>query len=257
MSKRIGEPSNNSKRALKKFAFISLFSVQHLRLHRQFMWERRWSSYFHSYLMCAFQVTDSSIPKVSALNNWQELLWSVVFIIAPIGALNNADSGVFVWIVGLTTFTYFCAKYMWGLCYHFHMCFWLLIRPELFDNFMINSNPSREYRVIFALNMTIILFFILVFSFEWFCALRRRIVAIRNGESAAEELHPRWFTIHRCSPKMIRDTLVTRHFACRFKRFEALVKMLLTNRSVLEVRTAFFYDLIDLSIWNLFHAILV
>ena len=110
---------------------------------------------------------------------------------------------------------------------------------------MINSNPSREYRVIFALNMTIILFFILVFSFEWFCALRRRIVAIRNGESAAEELHPRWFTIHRCSPKMIRDTLVIRRFACRFKRFKALVKMLLTNRSVLEVRTAFLYDLID------------
>lgn len=44
---------------------------------------------------------------------------------------------------------------------------------------------------------------------------------------------------------MIRDTLVTRHFACRFKRFKALVKMLLTNRSVLEVRTAFLFDLID------------
>ncbi len=74
--------------------------------------ERGWCSNFHSYLMCTTQVTDTSIPKVSALNNWQELLWSVFFIIAPISALNNADSGAFIWIVGLTTFTYFCAKYM-------------------------------------------------------------------------------------------------------------------------------------------------
>jgi hypothetical protein len=62
--------------------------------------------------MCTTQVTDTSIPKVSALNNWQELLWSVFFIIAPISALNNADSGALIWIVGLATFTYFCAKYM-------------------------------------------------------------------------------------------------------------------------------------------------
>jgi hypothetical protein len=58
------------------------------------------------------QVSNPSIPKVSVLKEWQSLTWTVVFLIAPISALNNANAGVFIWIAGFATFIYYCASFM-------------------------------------------------------------------------------------------------------------------------------------------------
>jgi hypothetical protein len=62
------------------------------------------------HLICFLpQVTNPSVPKVSALSKWEQITWSVVLIFVPIGALNNVDSGAFVWLAGLGSFLYFCS----------------------------------------------------------------------------------------------------------------------------------------------------
>ena len=128
----------------------------------------------------------------------------MVVIFIPIGALNNVDSGAFTWLVGLGSFLYFCSYYMKAdlcgivlrqvLSYNF---LHFLRSPRFIRNYSSVSNPAAEYTAVFVINILMLLFFALVFAFESFCALRRRVVAFQRGESEAMQLHPRWFSTYR------------------------------------------------------------
>jgi hypothetical protein len=64
------------------------------------------------HLTLIYQVADPSIPKVSELGNWQDLTWTIVLVMAPIGALNSAEAGFIAWAVGLAAYLYYCAYYL-------------------------------------------------------------------------------------------------------------------------------------------------
>ncbi len=67
---------------------------------------------FHRRWFLILQVTNQNIPKLSQLNDYQTITWSVVLAFLPIGAMNNSESGAFVWLVGLGSFLYFCSVEM-------------------------------------------------------------------------------------------------------------------------------------------------
>ena len=77
---------------------------------------------------------------------------------------------------------------------HIH-CF--VFRPLFIRNYLSVSNTPAEYTAVFLFNMLTIFLFVLVFVYEFFCALRRRVVAFRSGESQAMQLQPRWFSVYR------------------------------------------------------------
>jgi hypothetical protein len=146
------------------------------------------------------QVTNPSVPKISELKNWQKITWEVVLIFVPLGALNNADSGFFVWFIGLGSFIYFCSINMCEtVCMRtFVLSFYVVhVSPQFVDNYATLSNPAPEYSVVFIINIAVLFFFSIVFAYELFCALRRRVVAFTQGESEAMKLYPRWFSTYR------------------------------------------------------------
>ena len=77
---------------------------------------------------------------------------------------------------------------------HFHS---FVFRPEFIRNYLSVSNAPAEYTAVFVFNILTIFIFVLVFVYEFFCALRRRVVAFRSGEAQAMQLQPRWFSTYR------------------------------------------------------------
>jgi hypothetical protein len=73
-----------------------------------------------------------------------------------------------------------------------------VFRPLFIRNYLSVSNAPAEYTAVFMFNILTIFLFALVFVYEFFCALRRRVVAFRSGESQAMQLQPRWFSVYRC-----------------------------------------------------------
>jgi len=148
------------------------------------------------------QVTNPSIPKVAGIfGEWQRITWSVVCIFIPIGALNNVDSGPFIWFAGLGAFLYFCSVNMCAyecfIAVFFAKIITFLHSPQFIRNYSSIMNPPAEYTAVFMINISTLFLFALVFAFELFCVVRRRIVAFKRGEAEAMQLHPRLFSIYR------------------------------------------------------------
>ena len=78
-------------------------------------------------------------------------------------------------------------------------CFLIFCSPQFILNYSSVSKPPPEYTAVFVVNIVTLLLFVLVFVYDFFCALRRRVVAFRHGESEAMRLHPRWFSTYRCT----------------------------------------------------------
>ena len=71
--------------------------------------------------------------------------------------------------------------------------------PQFILTYSSVSKPPPEYTAVFLINIMTLLLFVLVFVFDFLCALRRRMVAVRHGESEAMRLHPRLFSTYRCT----------------------------------------------------------
>jgi len=113
-------------------------------------------------------------------------------------------------------------------CKHDCVHFWPLVfshfwfSPRFILNYSSVSNPPSEYTVIFVINISLLFVFVLVFLFEVFCAVRRRIVAVKSGESAAIQLFPRLFSNYRYKMRCLTSPIdaKSRHRVMQAKTLE-------------------------------------